>query len=210
MHKLIAEEAATWTYQSDPVADGIPQCTDGGRGLLKRVILQKWNFMPFDVWIPQLDQRRGHDSLQQEAKDNCSCRRDTSPKKLLRIETQRTMNFHLVQPLEVPVASVRWRANVLYWCAELRNMVGEDEAGWQEAGDKHLADLNKTRVLLIDFSDFRVLERIPNRKSYPGDSCVENQTATSLQDQHGIDVLKNNKEENWEMVSQNTCLIASQ
>lgn len=48
------------------------------------------------------------------------------------------------------------------------------------------------------------------RKSYPGDSCVENQTATSLQDQHGINVLKNNKAENGEMVTENTFLIDGQ
>lgn len=56
------------------------------------------------------------------------------------------MSSDLIQPLEVPAAGVSWRANVLYGCAELRNMVGEDEAGWQEAGDKHLADLKKTTV----------------------------------------------------------------
>lgn len=35
------------------------------------------------------------------------------------------------------------------------------------------------------------LLRLANtNKSYPGDSCVENQTATGLQNQHGIDVLR--------------------
>lgn len=62
------------------------------------------------------------------------------------------------------------------------------------------------------FSSFRCpgFPEISDRKSYPGDSCVENQTATSLQDQHGIDVLKNKKTGNWELVTQNTCYIYCQ
>lgn len=55
------------------------------------------------------------------------------------------MSTHLVQPLEVPAASVSRRANVVHGCAELGNVAGEDEAGRQEAGDKHLADLSETR-----------------------------------------------------------------
>lgn len=111
------------------------------------------------------------------------------------------MGPHLVQPLEVSGARVSRRANIVHRCAEAGNVVGEVKAGWQEAGDKHLADLNGTRErrwsrnILI----FQIPHIAPrsDRKSYPGYSCVENQTATSLQDQHGIDVLKKNKRTNW-------------
>lgn len=56
------------------------------------------------------------------------------------------MGSHLIQPLEVPAASVSRCANAVHRGAELGNVAGEDKAGGQQAGDKHLADLNKSRV----------------------------------------------------------------
>lgn len=51
--------------------------------------------------------------------------------------------WYLIQSLEVPTASVSWRANVLHRRAEVREVVGQTEGGWQESGDKHLTDLEK-------------------------------------------------------------------
>lgn len=50
---------------------------------------------------------------------------------------------YLVHSLEVPIASVSRRANILDRRAEVREVVGQAEGGWQEAGDKHLTDLEE-------------------------------------------------------------------
>lgn len=98
----------------------------------------------------------------QKKNNSQECRPGTSHKQRVWTEnTKRTMGSHIVQPLEVPAASVSRRANIVHWCAELGNVVGQDKAGRQEAGDKHLADLNKTRearwrrnILIFQMSRF--------------------------------------------------------
>lgn len=60
------------TYQSDPVADRVPQGMDVGCGLLERVVIQKRTFMVFNVWRPQFWNWWRHRSLEKREK-----RRDT-------------------------------------------------------------------------------------------------------------------------------------
>lgn len=57
---------------------------------------------------------------------------------------------YLIQSLEMPTASVSWCANILYRRAPVREVVGQVEGGRQEAGDKHLTDLeaHKDRNLM--------------------------------------------------------------
>ncbi len=56
--------------------------------------------------------------------------------------------WYLIQSLEVPTASVSRCANVLHRRAEVREVVGQAEGGRQEAGDKHLTDLDDRPEML--------------------------------------------------------------
>lgn len=58
----------TPAYQSDPVADGVPQGMDVGHGLLEAVIFQKWSLVVFDVWSPQLWHRWRHRGLERRGR----------------------------------------------------------------------------------------------------------------------------------------------
>lgn len=93
-------------------------------------------------------------------------------------------------------ASVSRRADVLRWRAEVREVVGHAEARRQQAGDKHLthlerqAETGQTRINCYLGHEKTAVHQTNLIESYPGDSGVENQTATGLQDQHGVYILR--------------------
>lgn len=51
------------TYQSDPIADGVPQAVAVGHGGLVHAIFQKRTLEVFDVWSADVHDGRGQSSL---------------------------------------------------------------------------------------------------------------------------------------------------
>lgn len=157
---------------------------DAGWGLLEIVIFQKRGFV-FNVWTSQLWNRWGHNSLQDNKKQcavKCYCHLKSSRFANARNLWIYKFHPHLVQPLEVPTAGVSWCANIVH------QVTWEAEVGRQEAWNKDFTDLDECK----DQTNQRAnqccgkLQSNESLHAYPGDTSVENQTSTSLKNQHGI------------------------